>query len=87
MRLISKELRNTYLVTRPNSWRRDGPDSPAYDMGTAFSPAATFNAPLREDPADPLDRSEQAVIDEAIDAHARFSGLHGEQTMSLGRGA
>src|SRR5262249_43068607 len=25
-----------------------------YDMGTAFSPVATFNAPLREDPADPL---------------------------------
>lgn len=26
-----------------------------YDMGTAFSKVATFNAPLREDPADPLD--------------------------------
>ena len=25
-----------------------------YDMGTAFSPVATFNAPLREDKADPL---------------------------------
>lgn len=26
-----------------------------YDMGTAFSKVATFNAPLREDPADPLE--------------------------------
>jgi len=26
-----------------------------YDLGTAFSPVATFNAPLREDKADPLD--------------------------------
>ena len=26
-----------------------------YDMGTAFSRVASFNAPLREDPADPLD--------------------------------
>ncbi len=25
-----------------------------YDMGTAFSAVSTFNAPLREDPADPL---------------------------------
>jgi chitinase len=27
----------------------------SYDMGTAFSGTASFNAPLREDPADPLD--------------------------------
>ncbi|MDR7136061.1 chitinase [Lysobacter niastensis] len=26
-----------------------------YDMGTGFSKVSTFNAPLREDPADPLD--------------------------------
>jgi chitinase len=26
-----------------------------YDMGTGFSAVSTFNAPLREDPADPLD--------------------------------
>ncbi|GAB3100505.1 glycoside hydrolase family 18 protein [Lysobacter terrae] len=27
----------------------------SYDMGTVFSPVAAFNAPLREDPADPLE--------------------------------
>lgn len=27
----------------------------SYDMGTGFSKVSTFNAPLREDPADPLD--------------------------------
>jgi len=26
-----------------------------YDMGTTFSPVSAFNAPMREDPADPLD--------------------------------
>ena len=29
----------------------------SYDMGTAFSPVSAFNAPLREDPADPTDPS------------------------------
>jgi chitinase len=29
----------------------------SYDLGTAFSAVSTFNAPLREDPADPLEPS------------------------------